>query len=250
MTEPTELEEPEVADVPEPDQEPHEPIPDEADEPGEDEAEAEAEQEREEEAPPEASGTTPEEWERRFQRAERRAATYEKNIREIWEEDEANLVAFSLGAMAPLGFIDLRERGRVPDEIKGAILEFLGFTREQDYEPDPNTQECRTCKGKGKTATGSHVAGKETRACPTCNGSGAEGLTVLLTTAPANGASDEPYTLAAPEELETADADSWGQPRILPDGRENPNWGRMPQYWVQVEPWGDTRNLPAQSDVG
>ena len=27
-----------------------------------------------------------------------------------------------------------------------------------------------------------------------------------------------------------ADADAWGSPRLLADGQENPNYGRMPQY--------------------
>jgi hypothetical protein len=30
--------------------------------------------------------------------------------------------------------------------------------------------------------------------------------------------------------LVVADADAWGSPRLLDDGQENPNYGRMPQY--------------------
>ena len=40
--------------------------------------------------------------------------------------------------------------------------------------------------------------------------------------------------------------DEWGEPMILPDGRENPNYGRMPHRKMLVEPYGVTANLRAE----
>jgi hypothetical protein len=198
---------------------------------------------------PQAQGPTQEDWEKRFQKAERYFATYTKRVSEAWEEDAVHLTALSLSPSAPPGFIDLRDAGRIPDEIKTPVLEFLGFAREQDYEPDPQTSECRTCKGKGKTKTGSHVPNRETRACPACNGSGAEGLGIGQPAAMGNGELRDTFTLAPSGGEIAVEADNWGEPKILPDGRPNPNWGRQPQFKELVEPYGITANLTAQ-DVG
>ena len=35
------------------------------------------------------------------------------------------------------------------------------------------------------------------------------------------------------------------EPRILPDGRQNPNFGKWPQYKIQVAPYGVTAGLNA-----
>lgn len=239
MSEPDEqdeLQEPTVADVPEPDQ------PSDDDTAEEEAHEAENEpQERGE--PPEAQGVPPEVWEKRFQRADRAFQAYSRKIGDIFEEDANDLIPFTLSQSAPPGFINKHDAGRVDEQIKAAALDFLGFAREQDYEPDPEARECPTCKGKGKTKTGSHVAGKETRACPRCLGSGAEGLGAQQLSETGNGRSTEPFTLAEPSSALAADADNWGEPRILPDGRENPNYGKMPQFKITVEPYGVTANL-------
>lgn len=196
--------------------------------------------------PPNTANVTPEEWERRFQKAERRFETYQKAIIALWEDDAIHLTPIQVGASAPPGFIDVREAGLVPEDVRAPVLAFYGFAREQDYEADPEAHECPTCKGKGKTATGSKVPGKEKRDCPTCHGQGAVGLSNVVPAGAGNGLTELPFTLAEPSSALAPDADSWEQPRLLPDGRENPNYGRMPQYWVQVDPWGDTRGLGVQ----
>jgi hypothetical protein len=45
---------------------------------------------------------------------------------------------------------------------------------------------------------------------------------------------------------EQPDVDEWQEPRILPDGRENPNYGMMPHRKMLVEPWGVTAGLRAE----
>jgi hypothetical protein len=195
---------------------------------------------------PEAQGTTPEEWERRFQRVETAFRTYTKKVTEIYADEAPLLTPFAISPSAPPGFVYGPDAGRVPEEIQRATFEFFGLAREQDYEPDPQTAECRTCKGKGKTSTGSHVAGRETRPCPTCKGSGAEGLNLTAAAPAGNGVPDEAFTLAELGPGDVPDSDNWGEPRVLPDGRENPNFGKQPQFKVRVEPWGITAGLTAQ----
>lgn len=211
----------------------------------------EAEQAAEEpEAPAEAQGATQEDWEERFRKAEARFKTYTRQIADYWAEDAVHLVPFNIDSGAPPGFIDTRNAGHVDDDTKAAAMEFLGFPREQDYEPDPQARQCDACKGKGLVNTGSKVPGNETRDCPTCEGLGyiAPGATngaAAIKLAPGHAKVGE-----REEAIASGDIDSWQQPRILPDGRQNPNFGRTPDYWIKVEPWGDTRGLTAQSAVG
>ncbi len=183
-------------------------------------AEAEAEHEREQEATepvPEARETTPEQWEERFKKVERRFATYTKAVTDIWEDDAIHLTPFSISPSAPPGFIDLRDAGRVDEDTKASALQFLGFAVEQDYAPDPEAQECSTCKGKGLTATGSKVGSNVTRDCPTVS----EQVGPLV----------------------TDDTDNWGEPRILPNGERNENFGKMPQFKTPHPTYGITALL-------
>ena len=224
--------------------EPHVEAPDDQEEVAE---EPEAEETDHPEPPAEApQQVTPEAWEKRFQKVEKRFDTYVRAVQAIWEDDAIHLTPFSLDPSAPPGFIDTRNAGLIEEGTKQAALAFLGFAREQEYELDPETRECPTCKGKGKTKTGSHVAGKETRACPACKGSGATGLGVASSAPATNGRSEEPFTLAEHTTADAPERDNWGEPLILPDGRENPNYGKMPQFKVQVEPWGTTAGLGVQ----
>jgi hypothetical protein len=55
----------------------------------------------------------------------------------------------------------------------------------------------------------------------------------------------EPVATMAYDEV-----DEWDEPRILPDGRENPNFGKMPNRKIPVEPWGVTAGLNAMSPTG
>lgn len=231
--------------VAEPDAEPVEPV-ETPQEPEPDEAPPEPEPEQQDAEP---QGASPEQWDERFKKSEKAFTTYEKRVRDIYENDEAQLVAVPISPGAPPGFIYLPDAGRVPEEMATPVMEFFGISREQDYEDDPYTDVCPTCKGKGNTRTGSLVPGKEKRVCPTCNGAGykVEGQQ------PENGN-------AATGGFDTSDAspladfaqgnrDNWGEPKILPDGRPNPNYGRQPQFKELVEPWGVTANIGAQDAV-
>src|SRR6185503_4711800 len=99
--------------------------------------------------------------------------------------------------------------------------------------------------GKGKVATGSSVPNFTSLICPECGGRGFYPPSVGGTSGQGDTAS---IAGAPPPVLEQADqpeVDAWGDPRVLPDGRENPNFGRMPQYKVPIEPYGRTAGLTA-----
>jgi len=162
-----------VADVPEPDQEPTE-------DKAKAEAEAEAGEQHEPVETPEAHGPTQEEWEKRFDAANRRFKTYTDAITKIWEEDALQLIPFNLDPAAPPGFIDARNKGHVEDDTKAAALAFLGFDQETGMKDDPYSHVCTTCDGWGLTTTGSKVPNQDTRQCLDCKGVGyvAEGQPV------------------------------------------------------------------------
>ena len=169
---------------------------------------------------------------------------------ERWGPESANMVECPLCLPQHKGFIDLRFAGKVPQEVVRPIQQYLGIAQEVEYEQDTDTRTCPKCQGYGKTRTGSLVPTQATHMCATCSGygfvpppSGAPKPGGNVASAP-NGAS--PVGADAAEDFTHADMDEFQQPRILPDGRENPNYGRRPAYWVQVEPWGATAGLTAQ----
>jgi hypothetical protein len=74
------------------------------------------------------------------------------------------------------------------------------------------------------------MAGKGQVKCLRCKGQGFVGDAELPTAEPVPASNGE---VEFPEDtgpLVTGDADVWGSPRILDDGQENPNYGKMPQY--------------------
>lgn len=186
---------------------------------------------------------TSDEWERRFATAEKRFATYSRHITELWAEDAVHLAPLSISPSAPPGFIDVRDAGRVDDDTKAVVMEFLGYPREQEYEPDPHAHTCGTCAGKGRTSTGSLVASERSRQCPTCRGRGFEvtgdtspnGDAAALFEAASSGPDGEPVA--------TGERDAWGEPRILPNGERNENYGLMPQYKKPHPTYGVTAGL-------
>lgn len=98
------------------------------------------------------------------------------------------------------------------------------------YVQDPDTRTCPKCEGEGETLTGSKNPRYLRKVCSMCKGFGY----VPPPGTEANGAftPDESRELVAvtagsvPQE----DVDAFGHPRFLHDGRENPNFGRMPQF--------------------
>jgi hypothetical protein len=188
--------------------------------------------------------------ERRFKRLEGVVKRYVKGVTDSLEETGNDLLPCPICSSTPWpGFVHPSDAGRMPEDVKLAAMSFLGFAREQDYKRSHTHQTCEMCDGKGKVQTGSHVAGHETITCPNCKGYGytpPPGQVAQLAAVP--GA---PAPAPAPDAppVPAADVDPSGEPRILPDGRENPNYGKWPQFKIPVEPWGTTAGLTAQDAV-
>lgn len=192
---------------------------------------------------------TPESIEKRSRSAEQRFARYGKGIEELYADTEARLYECPLCPSQHKGYVDLNFAGLIPDEIADAVKGYLGMARPIAYKPSPRYRTCPECDGEGKVATGSHVPDKQTAQCEGCQGRGYESTT-------GQPISNGHTGLTGPtvENFEQAftsndEVDSWGEPRLLPDGRENPNFGRMPNHKVLVEPWGVTANLTAFDQV-
>ncbi len=196
--------------------------------------------------PPQPEGLTQAEAEARFQKADKSFGGYQRRVKDLWGDEGEYLLPVSISPSAPPGFIDVRDAGRVPEEMQRPIQEFFGLARARDYKPDPQVGTCPGCEGEGLTATGSHVAGNDTRKCPQCRGFGY----VPPPGAATNGetpASDFHQPIGeAVAPLSDEERDMWGEAHLLPDGRENPNYGKMPQHKITVSPWGVTANLTAQ----
>jgi len=242
------MSEPETPDVEVPDEPLVAPVPpeepDEGDEPDKEPAEPET---------PAEQPAQPSEQEalmaKRFDASQRRFKTYTTALSQIFEEDALSHIPCPLCPDMHKGFIDVRDAGNVPDEIKAVVMEYMGFARPIDLRPDPLTHTCHVCDGEGKTATGSRVSGNDSRQCPECKGYG-----YVPPPSEALNGSGRASDFHAPvgeqqHPLEEPDNDVAGEPRLLPDGRVNPNFGKWPQYKVLVQPWGVTANLTVQDSV-
>ena len=228
--------------------EPSEPLeaPESPDEPEEGDGDADEPDEPQEAAqPPVAVGLTPELLEKRSRSAEKRFETYERGIRGLYDEEAANFLPCPLCPSDHKGLVDVRFAGRIPDEIEADVKAYLGLARPVDYRPSKVVRECPSCTGEGQVSTGSKVGTHKTRTCEECKGYG-----YVPPPGEPQGNGVTGPTAFTPETLdrvlnEPDDRDEWGEPRLLPDGRENPNFGRMPNRKVLVEPWGVTAGLSA-----
>jgi len=210
-------------------------------------------------APEEAPAAPPaDETDPRIIDSQKKWGNFEKAVRAIWGDYADNLMECPVCFTSHKGLIDLNDRGQYPEEVLSAVTEYMRGAAQIEYRQDPQTRTCSTCNGSGKTLTGSGVESHKLRTCPECKGygyvpppipgqtgyntaSGVSGGGIGL--AQENGAgvtfdpvSGEVLTPGAEEPEPPADADIWGSPRLLPDGQENPNYGKMPQYKVPTLP--------------
>ncbi len=189
----------------------------------------------EEEAPaepvePQPAGMSEAELEKMQGKLERSATTWRNRVSDVLGEMAQALVPCELCDPSIPGFHFPAAMEQPRDTMHARLLEVLQAPAGPGYQDDPFTTECTTCSGLGKTLTKSHVAGKTERVCPTCGGDGFQ----LQGNRPAqqtNGAEAEvQFNLPNEQPLVDDGTDVWGSPKILPDGMENPNYGKMPQY--------------------
>lgn len=220
--------------------EPTEPEPEPENEPEPEPAENEPEPE------PAPEGPSPEDVEAMFKKIGTAFSAYTRKVGDAMGDDAVDLLPCPVCSEAVPGFVNKHQVGQFPDDVRRQVMRFLGFATEQEYEASQTTRRCEVCAGKGKVTTGSTVPNHETAPCPTCTGYGyvppPSATTGVNIAQPGNGAVAAPLTLVS----EQPEVDEHGEALILPDGRENPNYGKMPHRKVLVEPWGVTAHLRAE----
>jgi len=170
------------------------------------------------------------EMEKTLAKIERSATTYRNRVADLLGEQANDLSPCPLCSDGIMGHLFPVEWITPTDETQARLLEVLKTPQDPEYRPAPNVRRCGTCDGWGSVLSGSRVAGKARVMCPTCKGNGFQGEVVASNPpAPANGeVIFEPAADAVP--LVSDDMDIWGSPKVLDDGQDNPNYGKMPQY--------------------
>lgn len=219
------LEEPQTGTEDTPLEEPEAPEPDEDEEAGEAE---EADQPEPEPEDPQSPNDM--QLERTVRSAEKKWANYARGIVQLYQDTDAQLFDCPLCPTQHKGFVDVRFAGMVPEELAESVNAYLMGGAEPDYNPAPNVARCSACAGYGKVKSGSRIAGKTSITCPTCKGYGytpppipGENGYATLSELPTAGHEGEGPLVAEEKDI-------WGSPAKLPDGQENPNYGKMPQY--------------------
>ena len=197
------------------------------DDPDQDEGEPEPEPAPE----PAPEGLSMEELEKVRKSLDKSATTWRNRVSQLLGEEAQYLVVCELCDETIPGFHWPAEMVTPRDDVQARLYDVLRAPSGPGYQPDPFTVECTTCQGLGKTLTKSLVAGKTERVCPSCGGDGFKVSQAQGAPPPQNGdAAEIRYNLPDEEPLVVDGQDAWGSPKLLPDGQENPNWGRMPQY--------------------
>ena len=173
--------------------------------------------------------------------------TYGKRVTETYGDDMQYIVACPCCPDNHKGFVDLRWAGNVPPEVSSEVYAYLTATNVGSFEQDPGTKTCPVCAGKTQVRTGALSGQWITRTCPNCGGYG-------FMPPPSNavgslGASGNGGVQAEPtlELVAQEDVDEWGEPRVLPDGTLNANFGMMPNRKTIHPVYGVTSTLTAQA---
>lgn len=177
-----------------------------------------------------AAGETEQELEAKRRKLATSALTWRNRVSAVLGEEALFLVPCELCEPDIPGFHFPAELMQPASELHARLLDVLKTPRAPDFNQAGDVSMCTACDGWGSVKTGSRKAGQETKACPSCRGFGYRPPPGV---AP-SGAGDEgqvlPFAPTSDGPMVTEDKDAWGSPRLLEDGQENPNYGRMPQY--------------------
>jgi len=218
---PEQVEEPEPVEEPTPEPEPDE------------EYEAVATPEPE---PPVQHGRTEAELEGIKKKLDTSANTWRRRVEELLGEDFAALTVCELCGEDIPGFHWPAELVQPASELQDRLLRVLREPAAPEYRAATQVRECDHCAGWGKVKSGSHLAQHELVTCPACKGYGYVPPPVPSGNGYAEVAQVEGGGVGGEETEPPTDSDIWGSPRLLPDGQENPNYGKMPQYKIATLP--------------
>ena len=165
-----------------------------------------------------------------LQKIDRSATTFRNRVSDLLGEQANDLSPCPLCSDGIMGHLFPVEWITPVGELQARLLEVLKTPQAPEYRAAPNVRQCGTCAGWGSVLSGSRVAGKERVLCPTCKGNGFQGEVAVSNppTATNGEVVFEPAADAVP--LVDDSTDIWGSPKVLDDGQDNPNYGKMPQY--------------------
>lgn len=175
-------------------------------------------------------GPSAEEIEKMGKRLDAEATRHANRLSEIMGESAQALERCELCDPQTAGFHLPVEYMQPESDLDARLIEVLKTPSLPDYMQAQHVRRCGNCDGWGSVLSGSRVAGKDRVKCPNCQGNGFQGPAQIVADAPSTNG---PVAVELPDDaqpLVSDDADIWGSPRLLPDGQENPNYGKMPQY--------------------
>lgn len=193
--------------------------------------------------PPEESGPSQE----ALLKLGRSFDTYGKKVIETYGEEAATLYPCPLCPDNHKGFIDLRHAGQLPNEITEQVYQYLTATDVTEFEQDPGTNTCPVCQGKTVVKTGAISGQWITRTCPNCGGYGFMPPPSEVVGSKGIGGIGNVVAIAPEQPQPQEDVDEWGEPRVLPDGTLNANYGMMPNRKTVHPVYGVTAQLTQQA---
>jgi hypothetical protein len=179
---------------------------------------------------PAARGLTEQEIEKQYRALEKEQTRHAGAITRIMGDEAPELVACPFCEPELGGYLRMESLEHPRDEMHEAMIAVLKKPAQVSYREAPHSVQCHDCDGLGKVLSGSRVPGNETIACPTCSGAG----NLVKGGTPSPVGTIYPTSEYVPsgllhEPLEE-ERDEFGSPALLPDGRDNPNYGKTMRH--------------------
>lgn len=182
------------------------------------------------EEPPAPQGLSDKERERQQTALDKEAKRHTARVAELLGDDAADAILCPLCDPQLQGFLYPAALEHPRDDVQARMIQVLLQPHEPEYLDAPHAHRCQDCDGFGVVKSGSRKPGNETVACPTCKALGYVTDPRFAQNGLAPAAESPQLVAVGATEPVIEDQDAWGSPRLLGDGQENPNYGRMPQY--------------------
>jgi hypothetical protein len=175
-------------------------------------------------------GLTEAEIEKLYRELTKEQKRHDSALTRIFGDDVSELVTCPFCEPELAGYLRVESLDHPRDEMHEAMIAVLKKPAQVNYKEAPNSVECHDCDGLGKVLSGSRVPGKELIACATCSGAG----NLVQGGSQQNGLAIPPGSEYVPSGLEheplEEERDEFGSPAYLPNGQENPNYGKTMRH--------------------
>lgn len=209
------------------------------------------EQGDEPEAETESAGPSQKDIEQMFGRIERSYKTYDAAVKRNLDDQAEDWLGCPLCAGGAIpGFFNRHDIGNIPEAVEANVRMVLGLATEKQYPHSGRHDTCVDCEGLGKVSTGSRVPEHAHIICPNCRGYGYMPPPPRHGEQPTGNGEVPAAVVADPSDFDQPERDNWGEPRILPDGTLNENYGKQPQFKARHPVYGETRLLTGAELAG